>query len=142
MAAVEWLPDRAIVPDLVLDVSDAGIIEASEHADKVGLDCPLGWPELFVALVRAHEVVREETGIIPLSVAADRIAHAAFRGAGLLAMFAAARHDVDRCRGGRAISEGVPAAAGAASTRPIPQLGHEAGRPRLLAQRGATDSKW
>ncbi len=122
MATVEWLPDRAMVRDLVLDVSDARIVEASEHADKVGLDCPLGWPELFVALVQAHrtghvsvadgdaaqwrrrlayrltdEVVREETGIVPLSVAADRIAHAAFRGAGLLAMLAAAGHDVDRC---------------------------------------------
>ncbi|NGM12038.1 DUF429 domain-containing protein [Verrucosispora sioxanthis] len=135
MATVEWLPDRAMVRDLVLDVSDARIVEASEHADKVGLDCPLGWPELFVALVQAHrtghvsvadgdaaqwrrrlayrltdEVVREETGIVPLSVAADRIAHAAFRGAGLLAMLAAAGHDVDRCGDGRVV-EVYPAAA-------------------------------
>lgn len=133
MATVEWLPDRAIVRDLVLDVSDARIVEASEHADKVGLDCPLGWPEPFVALVQAHrighvtdadgaqwrrhlayrltdEVVREETGIIPLSVAADRIAHAAFRCVGLLAMLAAAGHDVDRCGGGRVV-EVYPAAA-------------------------------
>ncbi|GIJ06973.1 DUF429 domain-containing protein [Micromonospora andamanensis] len=135
MAAVEWLPDRAIVRDLVLDVSDAHIVEASERAEKVGLDCPLGWPEPFVAAVQAHrighvsvadadgaqwrrrlayrltdEVVRNETGIIPLSVAADRIAHAAFRVAGLLAMLAAAGHDVDRCGGGRVV-EVYPAAA-------------------------------
>ncbi|MFI7550268.1 DUF429 domain-containing protein [Micromonospora sediminimaris] len=56
MAAVEWLPDRAIVRDLVLDVSDARIVEASERADKIGLDCPLRWPELFVALVQAHRI--------------------------------------------------------------------------------------
>ncbi|GAB3809509.1 DUF429 domain-containing protein [Micromonospora zhanjiangensis] len=135
MAVVEWLPGRAVVRDLVVDVSDARIVAASEHVDKVGLDCPLGWPELFVALVQAHrggnvavadsdgarwrrrlayrltdEVVREETGIIPLSVAADRIAHAAFRGAGLLAMLAAAGHDVDRCGGGSVV-EVYPAAA-------------------------------
>ncbi|WP_431728921.1 DUF429 domain-containing protein [Verrucosispora sp. TAA-831] len=56
------------------------------------------------------EVVRGEAGIIPLSVAADRIAHAAFRCAGLLAMLAAAGQDVDRCGAGR-IVEVYPAAA-------------------------------
>ncbi|MEU8085753.1 DUF429 domain-containing protein [Micromonospora sp. NPDC049101] len=135
MAAVEWLPGRAVVRDLVLDVSDARIVEAGEHVDKVGLDCPLGWPEPFVALVQAHRlghvavadgdgaqwrrglayrltdaVVREETGIIPLSVSADRIAHAAFRCAGLLAMLAIAGHDVDR-GGGGIVVEVYPAAA-------------------------------
>lgn len=135
MATIEWLSGRAVVRDLVLDVSDARIVKAGQDADKIGLDCPLGWPESFVALVTAHqsghvtvtdddgaqwrrrlayrltdEVVREETGIIPLSVAADRIAHAAFRCAGLLAMFAAAGQDIDRCGGGR-IVEVYPAAA-------------------------------
>lgn len=135
MATIEWLPDRAVVRDLVLDVSDAQIVKAGGNADKIGLDCPLGWPEPFVAIVTAHrsghvtvtdgggapwrrrlayrltdEVVREQTGIIPLSVAADRIAHAAFRCAGLLAMLAAAGQDVDRCGGGR-IVEVYPAAA-------------------------------
>lgn len=135
MATVEWLSDRAVVRDLVLDVGDVRIVEASRDADKVGLDCPLGWPEPFVALVTAHqsghvtaaegvgagcrrrlayrqtdEVVREETGIIPLSVAADRIAHAAFRCAGLLSMLAAAGQDVDRCGDGK-IVEVYPAAA-------------------------------
>ncbi|MEU7656429.1 DUF429 domain-containing protein [Micromonospora taraxaci] len=135
MATVEWLPGRAVVRDLVLDVGDARIVEAGGHADKVALDCPLGWPEHFVALVQAHrlghvtvadgesaqwrrrlayrltdEVVREETGIIPLSVSADRIAHAAFRCAGLLAMLAADGHDVDRGGGGRVV-EVYPAAA-------------------------------
>nr|WP_246158787.1 DUF429 domain-containing protein [Micromonospora palomenae] len=56
------------------------------------------------------EVVREETCINPLSVAADRIAHAALRCAGLLAMLAPAGQDVDRCGGGR-IVEVYPAAA-------------------------------
>ncbi|QLQ39643.1 DUF429 domain-containing protein [Micromonospora robiginosa] len=135
MATVEWLPGRAVVRDLVLDVSDARIVGAGEHVDKMGLDCPLGWPEPFVALVQAHrashvtvadgegaqwrrrlayrltdEVVREETEIIPLSVSADRIAHAAFRCARLLAMLAAAGHDVDRGGGGMVV-EVYPAAA-------------------------------
>ncbi|MEU9504693.1 DUF429 domain-containing protein [Micromonospora sp. NPDC048170] len=135
MATIEWLSGRAVVRDLVLDVSDGRIVKAGQDADKIGLDCPLGWPEPFIALVTAHrsghvtvtdgdgaqwrrrlayrltdEVVREETSIIPLSVAADRIAHAAFRCAGLLAMFAAAGQDIDRCGGGR-IVEVYPAAA-------------------------------
>ena len=134
MATIEWLPDRAVLRDLVLNVSDDRIVEASQLADKTGLDCPLGWPEPFVAMITSHrsgpvtafegegaqwrrrlayrltdEVVRETTGIIPLSVAADRIAHAAFRCAGLLAMLAADGQDVDRCGGGR-IVEVYPAA--------------------------------
>ncbi|GAB3171900.1 hypothetical protein GCM10027259_07760 [Micromonospora palomenae] len=40
MATVEWLSDRAVVRDLVLDVSDARIVEASRHVEKIGLDCP------------------------------------------------------------------------------------------------------
>ncbi|WP_433130169.1 DUF429 domain-containing protein [Micromonospora sp. CA-240977] len=135
MATIEWLPDRAMVRDLVLGASDACIVKASQHADKTGLDCPLGWPQPFVALMTAHqsghvtvaegmgaqwrrrmayrltdEVVREKTGIVPLSVAADRIAHTALRCAGLLAMLAADGQDVDR-RGGGKIVEVYPAAA-------------------------------
>ncbi|MGQ5263633.1 DUF429 domain-containing protein [Micromonospora sp. ZYX-F-536] len=137
MAAIEWLSDRAVVRDLIVDVSDACIVKASQHADKTGLDCPLGWPGPFVALMAAHqsghvaiadgggegaqwrrrmayrltdEVVREKTGIVPLSVAADRIAHTALRCAGLLAMLAADGQDVDRCGGGK-IVEVYPAAA-------------------------------
>ncbi|RQX01602.1 DUF429 domain-containing protein [Micromonospora arida] len=135
MAVIEWLPGRAVVREVVLDVSDARIVEASRRGDKIGLDCPLGWPEPFVALVTAHqashvtvddgggapwrrrlayrqtdEVVRKETEIIPLSVAADRIGHAAFRCAGLLAMLAADGQDVDRCGDGK-IVEVYPAAA-------------------------------
>ncbi|EWM62973.1 MULTISPECIES: DUF429 domain-containing protein [Micromonospora] len=136
MAAIEWLPDRAVVRDLLLGINDAQIVEASRHADKTGIDCPFGWPAPFVAFVVAHqaghvttvadveggawrrelayrltdEVVRDKTGIVPLSVAADRIGHAAFRCAGLLSMLAADGQDVDRCGDGRAV-EVYPAAA-------------------------------
>ncbi|WP_431728922.1 hypothetical protein [Verrucosispora sp. TAA-831] len=46
MASIEWLPDRAMVRDLVLDVGDVPIVEASQHADKVGLDCRSAGPSL------------------------------------------------------------------------------------------------
>jgi hypothetical protein len=43
------------------------------------------------------EVVRAETGLIPLSVAADRIGHTAMRCTGLLAQLARQGQPVDRC---------------------------------------------
>ena len=102
---------------------------------KAGIDCPLGWPEDFVAFVAVHqsghvtvpagltgkqwrrklawrvtdEAVRAETGLIPLSVAADRIGHAAMRCAGLLAQLARQDQPVDRCGGG-VVGEVYPAA--------------------------------
>ena len=136
LASIEWTPGRAVVRELAVGVDDARIVAAVRAADKSGLDCPLGWPEPFVALVSAHraghiadpavagtgaqwrrrlvyrltdEVVRARTGLVPLSVSADRIAHAALRGAGLLAMLAADGVDVDRCGDGSVV-EVYPAA--------------------------------
>jgi predicted nuclease with RNAse H fold len=55
------------------------------------------------------EVVRAETGLIPLSVSADRIAHAAFRCAALLARLADGATPVDRTGDG-VVVEVYPAA--------------------------------
>lgn len=135
MAMVEWAPGRAIVREVQVGVSDQQIVKAIAEVDKVGLDCPLGWPEPFVAFLAAHraghvppppegdgaewrrrlafrltdEVVRRETGLVPLSVAADRIGHAAFRCAGLLARLADQGQPVDRCGNG-VVVEVYPAA--------------------------------
>jgi hypothetical protein len=105
------------------------------EADKAGIDCPLGWPEKFVEFISAHhagnvivpaevagrewrrtlayrvtdEAVREITGLVPLSVAADRIAHTAMRCAGLLAQLARRGQPVDRCGTG-VVVEVYPAA--------------------------------
>ena len=91
----------------------------SGRSDKAGIDSPLGWPSAFVSFVARHsagsvsppapgggalwrrglayrmtdEVVRASTGLIPMSVSADRIGHAAFRAAGLLALLSS-----DGCR--------------------------------------------
>jgi len=135
VAAVQWSEAHATVQDLQLGVSDDQLIEAIQAADKAGLDCPLGWPEKFVSFVVAQqsgalppvdsdnalwrrqlayrltdEVVRAETGLVPLSVSADRIAHAAFRCASLLARLAAEGQPVDRCGDGLVV-EVYPAAA-------------------------------
>jgi predicted nuclease with RNAse H fold len=133
IAAVEWSDGQATVQALQLGVSDDELVDAILEADKAGLDCPLGWPAKFVEFVVAQqdgrlspaggsqwrrelayrltdEIVRAETGLVPLSVSADRIAHAAFRCAALLARLAAQGHPVDRC-GDSVVVEVYPAAA-------------------------------
>jgi predicted nuclease with RNAse H fold len=110
-------------------------LAALARAGKAGIDCPLGWPDAFVGFVADHraahvtipvgltgqqwrrrlawrltdEAVRAETGLIPLSVAADRIGHAAMRCAGLLAQLARQGQPVDRCGRG-VVVEVYPAA--------------------------------
>jgi hypothetical protein len=105
-------------------------------ADKVGIDCPFGWPRPFVAAVVAHgegtvwpgrgqlgppfrrslryrltdEVVWRRVGWWPLSVSTDLIGVPAMRCAGLLDALAAGGEPVDRAGGGRVV-EVYPAAA-------------------------------
>lgn len=114
VAWIDWSPSGARVRDLVVGATDELITQAVMEADKAGIDCPLGWPEKFVEFISAHhagnvivpaevagrewrrtlayrvtdEAVRDTTGLVPLSVAADRIAHTAMRCAGLLAQLA------------------------------------------------------
>jgi predicted nuclease with RNAse H fold len=128
MAVVEWSAAGARVASLRLGVGDDEVVAAVPGVDKAGFDCPLGWPAKFVAFVngelpetsnaawrrglayrRTDEVVRTETGLIPLSVSADRIAHAAFRCAALLGRLAAGGVPVDRTGDGRVV-EVYPAA--------------------------------
>lgn len=135
VVAIDWAPGRARVADLTLQAADPAIVEAILAADKAGVDCPLGWPRAFVEFVVAHQAgpvtvppdvlgrdwrrllayrvtdaaVREATGLIPLSVAADRIGHAAMRCAGVLSLLAAAGMPVDRAGSG-VVVEVYPAA--------------------------------
>ncbi|GAA2374727.1 DUF429 domain-containing protein [Dactylosporangium salmoneum] len=137
LAVIEWSPGRAVLRDLRLGVSDADIVAAVPTCAKTGIDCALGWPEPFIRLLVAHraghaadlpspgggaawrramvyrttdEVIRADFGLIPLSVSADRLAHAAMRCAAILATLAAAGVDVDRSGAG-AIVEAYPAVA-------------------------------
>jgi predicted nuclease with RNAse H fold len=135
VAWITWEPGRAVVTRLIRGADDAVVLDAIAGADKAGIDCPLGWPEDFVAFVAAHEngrtpvppagtgrdwrrlmttrltdrVVRERTGLVPLSVAADRIGYVALRCAALLARLAEQDGPVDRGGGGRVV-EVYPAA--------------------------------
>ena len=135
LAVVDWGTDGATVTEVVRGAADGVILAALARAGKAGIDCPLGWPSAFVSFVRDHqaghvtipgglagkawrrqlawrvtdEVVRAETGLIPLSVAADRIGHAAMRCAGLLAQLARQGQPADRCGRG-VLAEVYPAA--------------------------------
>lgn len=135
VAYVEWFEGTAAVRDLVCPADDEAVILAVTRADKAGIDCPLGWPDAFVAFVDAHragrlqppqdesggswrrrlvyrvtdEVVRDETNLVPLSVAADRIAHPAMRCAALMAQLAQEGRPVERTGDG-VVVEVYPAA--------------------------------
>lgn len=100
--------ERLVVESARVGVDDDELIEVVRHADKAGIDVPLGWPEPFIDLMRTHAegtqpapastggewrrglamrttdlAVHRRTGLTPLSVSTDRIAHPAFRWAGI-----------------------------------------------------------
>ncbi|GAA1308040.1 hypothetical protein Psi02_65980 [Planotetraspora silvatica] len=135
VAWVEWSAGRAFVKDVAVGADDDLIIEAIKGAGKAGIDCPLGWPELFVSFVSAHRAgdvvvpgglgrdwrrdlalrvtdraVHERTGLRPLSVSADRIAHPAMRCAALLARLAVETGTAVARDGGGPVVEVYPAA--------------------------------
>jgi hypothetical protein len=137
VATVDWTPTGAAVREIAVGAGDDLVVAALAAADKAGLDSPLGWPDPFARFLAAHHagepiappppgdgaawrralawrttdaVVRETVGLIPLSVAADRIGHAAFRCAAILARLADAGAAVDRCGDG-VVVEVYPAAA-------------------------------
>jgi predicted nuclease with RNAse H fold len=135
IARVEWVNGAGARLLTVHErAEDEAIIEAVRSAAKTGIDCPLGWPAPFVDFVHRHErgsvaphefrstelrrsiayrrtdLVLNRAGYRPLSVSADRIAHAAMRAAGLLAALAQDGHDVDRAGRG-VVVEVYPAGA-------------------------------
>jgi predicted nuclease with RNAse H fold len=106
VAVLDWAAGPTVTA-LRCPADDAAIVTRTGNAAKIGLDCPLGWPEPFVEFVLAHragqetasadsvaarrplayratDVYCQQQGLRPLSVSADRIAHAAFRAVALL----------------------------------------------------------
>ena len=124
---VDWRSGRI---ERYAPADDDAIVAACVGADRIGIDAPFGWPLKFIDFVVAHRdhrpiapadriaarrplvyratdlYVQQHHRLRPLSVSADRLAHAAFRCAGLLT-----RLDItDRSGAGRAI-ETYPAGA-------------------------------
>lgn len=134
-ATITWTAEGAVVSSLLLGADDEDILNSISGVDVLGIDCPLGWPDDFVAFVQAHHSghvvapahvagkdwrqrlanretdrqVRAACGLRPLSVAADRIALTAMRAAGILARLADEGRPVDRSGSG-AVVEVYPAA--------------------------------
>lgn len=133
---LEW-DGVARLTHLELGADDAALATLARGADRVGIDCPVGWPDPFVAAVAAHaagepwpgrdaldpddfrrslrlratdEAVAAATGLIPLSVSTDRIGVTAMRCALLLDQLARQGIDVARDGSGR-VAEVYPAAA-------------------------------
>ncbi|GBF17223.1 hypothetical protein Br6_04629 [Rhodococcus sp. Br-6] len=135
VATIDWGERFARVVGLRLGATDDDLVQAVLGADRCGIDAPFGWPDAFVDFLIAHHnreprrelelsnragrlplvrrrtdrVVHEVTGIVPLSVSADLIAHVALRCAGLLARLAIEGVDTDRVAG--TVAEVYPAAA-------------------------------
>ena len=146
---IAWVDRGPLVTDVLLDADDEAILRLARGADKIGVDCPLGWPLPFVRFVDAHMAGRVDTpadtvaarrglvyratdlhcrtlGLRPLSVAADRIAHAALRCAPLLARLG----DTDRSGAGRVV-EAYPA--GSLQVWGLPHRGYKTDPDQLAA---------
>ena len=129
LATVEWSIDGAHVIDLQVDVGDDAIVRSARTAAKIGIDCPLGWPDRFVQFLGefhdgSYAAIPEPAGqdwrrslayritdekvradlarftVIPLSVAADRIGITAMRAARIQSLLAKDGHKVDRAGSG------------------------------------------
>lgn len=111
VAVIDWSAGVARLVELVTPADDETIRALVAGSVRVGIDSPFGWPEEFVDFVVDHHRGATPTGSgldaidrrrplafrrtdrflvehglgRPLSVAADQIAHVAFRCAGLLA---------------------------------------------------------
>ena len=149
VCAVEWARDRVLV-SFVLDTTDAGLVEVCRAFDKIGINCPLGWPEPFVHALGAHAAglpwpgrgqhasefrkrlalratdfhVLEKTRHTPLSVSTNLIGLTTMRCALLLD----ALGEVDRAGTSGAVVEVYPAAT--LRTWGLPNTGYKRSRNR------------
>lgn len=137
VAVMQEQPDqqRLVVEEASLGADDDALVDLAAEAAKTGVDVPLGWPQSFVEHVRSHAagaltglkdsdlewrrskvmrgtdmLVREQFGLTPLSVAADRIAYPALRWTVVEARLRDGGTDCSRDGSGR-ICEVYPAAA-------------------------------
>jgi predicted nuclease with RNAse H fold len=122
LALIDWAKNQAKLTKLELGVQDSEIVAASKGADKIGIDCALGWPIDFFEFLKEYadpssqiplvdggmnwrrrlayrqtdRVTREVTGRWPLSVSTDRLGLTAMRAAGLLGRLQQSGIQIDR----------------------------------------------
>lgn len=135
VAQLQWAAGKARVIELLVGASDEMLLQAIATASKTGIDCPLGWPQEFVAFVSKHQdshvvvkpglaadwrrrlsyrvtdlhVKSTVPGIQGLSVSSDRIGVTTMRCAALMSQLAALGAPVVRTGSGP-VAEVYPAA--------------------------------
>ncbi len=149
---VRWERGRAIAAAPRVGCTDADLDALIREADVIGIDAPFGWPEAFRAAVAdwtattwtdndalrtnlrlrlTDRHVREQLGLMPLSVSTDRIALPAMRAMALLR-----RHGVTDHSGDGRFYEVYPA--GSLKAWKLPHRGYKGpGKPERT-QRTAT----
>jgi len=127
LAIVDWSGQSAKLLQLNVGVDDEFIVANVREAEKLGIDCALGWPIEFVNFVQRHSsgdntefsgdmdsrrrlayretdrAVRELTGRWPLSVSTDRLGLTAMRCAGLLSKLQTDGVTIDRSGAGKVV---------------------------------------
>ncbi len=135
LAVLDWEANRVSLVSLKLNVADQEIIDVTANAQKLGIDCALGWPTDFVDFLKLYSAdsiaglgftgdidwrrklahretdreVHRVTGKWPLSVSTDRLGMTALRCAGLLSKLQQSGVQVDRSGSGKVV-EIYPAA--------------------------------
>lgn len=135
VAVLVWTDGAARLEYLSLNVGDEEIVELFGNTSMTGIDCPVGWPDAFLPFLAGHlafdarpvldhdgiegrrllayrdtdRFVTGQTGLIPLSVSADRLAHPAMRCAVIQAKIAREHGPQARDGSGR-LAEVYPAA--------------------------------
>src|SRR5690625_1262568 len=126
LAALRESGGTVRVEQVPVGADDPLLVAPVEAADYVGIDVRFGWPQRFVVLLRLHAAgtlpapastgpewrrdlamratdreVHRRTGLTPLSVSTDRIAHPALRWAGIEAHLRESGIDTARAGSGR-----------------------------------------
>ncbi|WP_211882097.1 DUF429 domain-containing protein [Pseudarthrobacter albicanus] len=135
VAVLAWAGGSGRLEHLALDVGDQEIVDLFAGSEMTGIDCPVGWPDAFLPFLAGHlnfdahpvldhdgiegrrllayrdtdRFVTGQTGLIPLSVSADRLAHPAMRCAVIQAKIAREHGPQARDGSGR-LAEVYPAA--------------------------------
>ena len=129
LAVIDWSNEKAKLVFLKVGMDDKALLEETINADKIGIDCALGWPIEFVEFIANHNnpdsissqvdggmdwrrtlayretdrVVQRQTGRWPLSVSTDRLGLTAMRCAGLLGRLQTSGISIDRAGSGTVV---------------------------------------
>ena len=128
LAILDFNNNKAKLVFLEQGLADHDLIAKTINADKIGIDCALGWPIKFFEFLKNHQdlknqtlidggidyrrelayretdrAIHKQTGRWPLSVATDRLGLTAIRAAGLLSKYQQSGVVIDRSGEGKLV---------------------------------------